>query len=814
MLTDLRHAVRGLRHAPGFAAAAALMLGLGIGGSTGVFGIVHAVLLAPLPFGDADRIVMIWERRDTSHAANLRVSGHEYLAWKEHTRVFERMALFHHEARHVTGVGDPEQIAILRVSVDYFPLLQIRPALGRTFAEGEDRSGGGAVTLLSDQFWRRRFGGDQDVLGRPIVIDEQPVTIIGVLPPMPRALTADAWLPIDMDEHARTVGRHSLSVLARLSPGATIDQATADLTRAAVALEQAFPAENTGHRVAVMPVRENLVGEYRAALLALFAAVGLVLIVASANVANLLLTRSSTRQREFAVRSALGASRSHLVRLVLMESVLLSAGGGAIGLVVSLWLMDLAAGLTAVSIPLLDTARLDRSVLALGGGTTLVTGIVAGLGAAFQCSRQRSTVLHEGSRMSEDRGRGRLRSLLVGCEVALALMLLVGAGLMINSFLRLVTVAPGFSTDHALVLSLDLPGSRYPEAHQRRAFVDTLRTRLASLPGVVEVGATSNLPLGGADNWMAFSIEGRPEPLPGQGPTAAFRVVTPGYFRALQIPLRGGRSFEEGDARQALPLIRWFPQQPYPVGFDRPQRPPVAIVSDEAARRFWPGEDPIGRRIRVLFSPEVVIVGIVGDVRHTGLDMPIAPHIYLSHNQEPWDSVSAVIRTSGDPAPLASAVRDVVRSMDPRLPAPVRSMEDVLHASVERPLFYTTLIGLFAAVALGLSAAGISAVVSYSAARRTQEIGVRLALGAGRREVIRLVVGQGMRPVAGGVVAGIAGALALTQFLSTLLYGVEPGDPLTFAIVVAFLSLVALGACWVPAYRASRLDPVAALRTE
>jgi putative ABC transport system permease protein len=416
--------------------------------------------------------------------------------------------------------------------------------------------------------------------------------------------------------------------------------------------------------------------------------------------------------------------------------------------------------------------------------------------------------------MSDDPARGRLRSLLVGSEVALALMLLAGAGLMINSFLRLTAVTPGFTAERALVLGLDLPGSRYPEAHQRRTFVDTLLARLESLPGVTAAGGTSNLPLGGTENWTPFSVVGRPEPPPGQGLSAAFRVVTTDYFRALQIPLRRGRFFEPADARQAVPLVRWFPQQAYPEGFERPQSPPVAIVSEEAARRFWPGEDPLGQRIRVLFSPEATVVGVVGDVRHTRLDLPIAPHIYLSHNQEPWGSLSVVIRTTGEPGQLSAAVREHVRALDARLPAPLRAMDDVLSASLDRPRFYTGLLGIFAAIALVLSAAGISSVVSYSAARRTREIGVRMALGAERGEVTRLVIAQGMRPVLGGLAAGLVGAFSITRFLANLLYGVEPGDPLTFAVVVGFLTTVALVACWVPAYRASRLDPLAALRTE
>jgi putative ABC transport system permease protein len=467
-----------------------------------------------------------------------------------------------------------------------------------------------------------------------------------------------------------------------------------------------------------------------------------------------------------------------------------------------------------VRIPLLETAGLNWFDLGIAAAISLGTGLAAGIVPAMRSSRVHPGWLREGNRMSDDRGRQRLRTMLVGSEVALTLILLVGAGLLINSFVRLVAVNPGFDAAGVLVVPVDLPGSRYPEAHQRRAFFDRLIASIEGLAGVEVAGAVSHLPLGGADNWMPLHIEGQPAPAPGQELYAPFRVATAHYFKTLRIPLRRGRLFNDSDARQSIPVIRWFPQQPYPDGFDKPQPAPVAIVSETAARQFFAGEDPIGKRMRVLFSPEITIVGVVGDIKHNALNLPSFPHIYLLHDQEPWNSVSLVVRTSGPPTVLAAAVREQIRAADPALPVTVTTMDDVLTASTGRPRLYAVITGVFGAVALALAVVGIFGVVSYVAAQRTREIGVRIALGAQRREILELVVGQGMRPIAAGICAGIVGAVALTRFIGTLLFGVAPLDPLTFGIVIVLLTAVGLAACWIPAQRATRVDPLTALRAE
>jgi len=814
MLHDFRHAGRALFRSPAFTAIAVVTLALGIGANTAVLSLARAVFINPLPFRDADRLVAIAERRPGSRDTNLPVSGHEYASWKEQNHVFEQMTMSRGAAVNLTGAGEPETIEALLVSVSYLPTVGVTPALGRTFLEGEDAAGHNRVAILSDGLWRRRFGADPRIVGRTITLDGQSFSIVGVMRPLPASLIRDVLLPLDMAEHLRAVGRHNLYVVARLRPGASIDAARADVVAISQRLETTMPRDNTGHTVAVTSLRESMVGEFRRASWLIIAAVGFVLLIGCANVANLLLARGANRQREIAIRTALGAGRARVVRQLLVESLVLAAVGGAIGLLISAWIMDLAPEISAVSIPLLDTARLGWSGIALAVAISVLTGLVAGLVPALRSSRVHPEWLREGHRSSDDPERRRLRNALVACEVGLTLVLLVSAGLMINSFVRLISVDPGFRTAGVLVVPVDLPGARYPEAFERRNFYDRVIESVERIPGVEAAGAISHLPLGRAENWMPFRIIGQPDPPAGQEPYAPFRVATPRYFATLQIPLRRGRLFDERDARQSIPIIRWFPQQPYPPGFDQPQPAPVAVVSEAAARQFWPNADPIGQRLRVVFSPEVIVVGIVGDVKHNGLDLPAYPHIYLPHNQEPWNSVSMVIRSGLPAAQLVPAIRDRIHQADPALPFTVRKMDDVLTASVGQPRLYAAITGLFGIVALLLAVVGIFGVVSYVAAQRTREIGVRMALGAQRREILRLVVGQGMRPIVVGIAAGIVTAVGVTRFMTKLLFHVAPLDLTTFAVVTLLLTSVAIVACWIPARRATQVDPVTSLRAE
>ena len=809
MLHDLRHAVRGLLKAPGFAAVSILTLALGIGANTAVLSLARAVFFTPLPFKDPGRLVALAERRPSSRNTNIPISGHEFAAWREQNRVFEQIALYRPTGLNLTGGGEPKAVQVIEVSADYLSMLGLSPALGRWFTDGESR-----VAILSDPLWRQRFAADPAAIGRTITLNDQSYTVVGVMRPLPRSLTSDVILPLDIPEQIRAVGRHNLSAVARLRQDATLEAAQLDLRAIADRLAVQLPRDNTGHGVAVTPLREEMVGEFRRASWLMVAAVGFVLLIGCANVANLLLARGANRQREMAIRTALGAGRGRIVRQLLVESLLLAVVSGATGLLMSAWIIDLTANLSAVNIPLLETTRLGWPGLLLASAISLMTGLAAGMVPALRSSRVRPGWLRESHQVSDDRSGRVVRNALVAAEVGLTLVLLVGAGLMITSFARLVEVDPGFRTSDVLVIPVDLPASRYAEAYQRRAFYDGVIASIEGIPGVQSAGAVSHLPLGGADNWMPFRIVGRPEPGPGQEPYAPFRVATPHYFTALGIPLRRGRLFNDGDARQSVPLIRWFPQQPYPPGYDKPQAAAVAIVSESAAKQFWPGSDPIGQRIHVMFSPDVTIIGVAGDVHHNGLDLPSYAHIYLSHNQEPWSSVSLVVRTAVTPAELAPAVRDRMRAADPELPISVRTMADVMSASVGRPRLYAAMTAVFGSVALLLALVGIFGVVSYVAAQRTREIGVRMALGAQRREILMLVVGQGMRPIAVGIGLGVLTAVGITRFMAKLLFRVTPLDPFTFAVVTTLLGVVALVACWIPARRATQVDPLTSLRAE
>jgi putative ABC transport system permease protein len=814
MLHDIRYAVRGLLRSPGFTTVAVLTLALGIGANTVVLIAARAIFTNPLPFADPDRVVSLWERRGGSRDANIPVSGHEYEAWKAQNHVFEGVALFRGERPNLTGAGEPEAIQMLQVSANYLPLLGLKPVLGRTFAEGEDTDGRDRVAILSDRFWRRRFAADERIIGRKVTLDGEAFTVVGVLPPLPLTLIPDVLVPMDVPGEIRAVGRHNLNVLARLRPGVTIDRARTDMNAVAGQLARQMPDENTGHSVAVMSLRDDLVGEFQVAGVVMIAAVGFVLLIGCANVANLLLARGATRQKEIAIRTALGAGRARVVRQLVAESLVLAVLGGAAGLLISAWIMDLVPKIPAVRIPLLETARLNWFGLATAATISLCTGLAAGIVPALRSSSVRPGWLREGHRMSDEGSGQRLRTLLVASEVALTLILLVGAGLLIHSFMRLVAVNPGFDADSVLVVPIDLPAARYPEAAQRRDFYDRLMASVESLAGVESAGAVSHLPLGGADNWMPFAVTGRPPAARGQELYAPFRVATPHYFNALRIPLRRGRLFNAGDARQSIPIIRWFPQQPYPAGFEKPQAAPVAVISDSAVRQFFAGDDAIGKRIRVLFSPDITIVGVVGDIKHNALNLPSYPQMYLSHVQEPWNSVSLVVRTSVPPEQLAAPVRAKIRAADAALPVNVSTMNDVLAASTDRQRLYALITGIFGSVALGLAVVGIFGVVSYVAAQRTQEIGVRMALGAQPHEVLRLVVLQGMKPIAVGMMAGTLLSIGLSRFMATLLFHVAPLDPVTFVLVIILLAAVALIACWIPARGATHVDPLTALRAE
>ena len=813
LLQDVRYGVRSLLKRPGFTAIAVITLALGIGANTAIFSVVNAVLLRPLPFKEPARLVMVWERRANSARANLPISAHEFMAWKERAHSFESLTLFQPDGLNLTGKGDPVTVTAAQVSAEFFSVLGVQPLLGRTFVSGADQAGGAKEVVLSKKLWTQRFAADRGVINQTITLNDQSYTVIGVVPSL--ELIPDAILPIDLTTEVRRVGKHSNEVMGRLKPDVTLEQAQAELTHIAGQLEQQYPRNNVGHGVQAVSLHEDTVGHFRLALFVLFGAVCFVLLIACANVANLLLTRAAARRHEMAIRTALGAGRSRLIRQMLTESLLLGVLGGGLGLLLAVWLIDLLPKIKAINVPRLEQVNLDGRVLLATIGFSLLTGVLTGIVPAWRNSGPRlSRWISEGRRGSAGPGRRRIGSTLVVLEFALAMILLVGGGLMLKSFVRLVRVDPGFDPHQVLRLDLTLPGPRYPEKRQQLAFYEQLIDKLKGLPGVESVGATTRTPLNPGDNWAGFVIEGRPEPAPGQEQQAALRSVSNDYFRSLKIPLRKGRFFTEADARVSLPLIRWYEQQPYPPHFNEPQPVPTVIINERMAHLYWPDEDPLGRRLRIIASPWLTVVGVVGDVHHTALNSQPNPEMYLSHLQEPDASLAVMMRTTGNPLSLVPAVREQVSSLDKDQPLTLATLDEVFSSSVAGQRFNALLLGLFGGLALVLAMVGVFGVINYSVAQRTHEIGIRLALGAQRRDVFKLVVGQGLLLALLGVAIGSGGAFALTRLLTSLLYGVSPTDAETFVIISLLLTVVALLACYIPARRATKVDPLVALRYE
>ena len=813
LLKDIRFGMRGLMKRPGFTAVAVITLALGIGANSAIFSVVNAVLLRPLPFKDPDRLMVVWERRENSGRANLTLSGHEYAAFKERTNVFEALTLIQPNGYNLTGRGDPVVVDVGEVSTEYFAVVGAPPLLGRTFAPGEDQQGGAKVVVLSHELWTQRFGSDPNVVNQMIRMNDQSYTVIGVMPEL--ELMPNVLVPIDMRGELRKVGKHSHQVIGRLKPGVTLDQAQAELAHVAQQVQQEFPDANRGHGVQVEPLHEVITGSAQLPLFTLFGAVGFVLLIACANVANLLLSRAASRQREMAIRTALGAGRWRLIRQTLTESLLLGIFGGGVGLLAAVWLVTLLSKITAVDIPRLDKISIDSRVLLATFGFSILTGLLTGIAPAWRTSEPRlSQWIKDGIRGSMSPGRRRISSALVVAEVALAVVLLVGGGLMLKSFVQLMRVDPGFEPNQVLRLDFALPGLKYRQPQQQTAFYNELLGRLQSLPGVESVGATTQTPLSPGDNWTGFAIEGRPEPPQGNLQQAAIRSVSDDYFRTMQIPLRKGRYFNNSDARVALPLIRWFEQQPFPERFNEPQAAPAVIINETMARLYFPNEDPLGRRLKILYSPWLTIVGVVGDVRHMGLNTPPNPEMYMSHLQEPQSTMAVMARTTGDPLQLASAAREQLKAMDRDLPVTVKTMDQIFSNSLAGQRFNTSLLGVFAAVALLLAMIGVFGVINYSVAQRTHEIGIRIALGAQRGDVFKLVVGQGLLLALIGVGVGVAGAVVVTRLIEGMFYGVSPTDGPTFVAVSLIVTMVAFLACYLPARRATRVDPLVALRYE
>jgi putative ABC transport system permease protein len=795
---DCKYGLRTMRRAPGFTAVVILTLALGIGANTAIFSIVNAVLLRPLSYRDPARLVTVL------HDGWKPVAPANFLDWREQSRSFESVAAAQVWNLTMTGQDRPEQLNVLQTSAEIFHVLGVDAALGRTYSAGEDRPGREHVVVLSHRLWQRRFGGDRRVVGREVTLDGEPYTVIGVMPPDFQfapfwATHAEAWLPLNLGRRVSDRRGQSLRVFARLKDGVTREQAQAEMEAINRRLEEQYPRTNEGLTVAVDPLHEKVVGKSRPALLVILGAVGFVLLIACANVANLMLAKAAARQREIAVRLALGAGRWRVVRQLLTESLLLSLAGGGAGLLLAFWCNTALASYGPDTLPRIQTVGLDARVLVFTLGLSVLVGLLFGLAPALRATKTELT------ESLKDRARGstpgrrheRVRQLLVVGEIALSLVLLVGGGLMMRSFLRLTSVDPGFDPRGVLTVTVPLAGPRYSTDEQRASFFQQLTTRVSSLQGVKSASAINHLPLGG-DVWsFSFTPEGRPAPPSSEQPSAVYRVARPDYFRTMGAALLKGRDFTERDVATS---------------------PGVVIVNEALARQQWPGEEPLGKRITVGgggINPREV-VGVVKDVKQGEWSAEPKPEVYLPHSQAAAPrSMALVLRASSDPSMIEPEVRREVWAIDRDLPvSQVTGMEEVVADSVGQQRFNTLLIGAFAAAALILAAAGVYGVMSYAVAERTHEIGVRMALGARGRDVLGMVIGQGLVLTLCGLALGLAGALALARVMTSVLYEVSPTDPLVFGGVVGALTLSALAACYVPARRATKVDPMLALRHE
>jgi predicted permease len=803
---DGAYAVRTLIKRPGFAAVAVLTLALGIGGTTALFSVVDGVLLRPLPYPEPDRLALLWGVETGMKSGSSATSYPDYVDIKAAQKSFDRMASWSNWQLNVTGADlEPTRVPVSWVSRDLLPLLGVRPVLGRNFLPEEDRVGGEPVVILTHRFWTSRFASDRRVIGRTMMLDGRAHTVVGI---MPSGFTwgtsggSQLLLPAEPVHSDRSRGQHNLLVIGRLRAGVALEAAEADVIAIAAHLEEEYPDWNTGRSAMLQPLREAVVGDVRPALLMLFGAVVVVLLIVCANIANLTLARATGRANEVAIRTALGAGRNRLVRQLLTESVLLALIGGAVGILVAYAGIGLLASLGPGDIPRLDGVGIDARVAAFALAVTVVTGVLFGLVPALQASKtDLHSSLKEGGRTSaQGGGRPRLRQLLVVSEMALAVVLVAGAGLFVNSFLRLQRVDAGFTQENVLVAPLALPESKYPFDDWRRgvAFYDALIERVEALPGVQSAALGYRHPLDGG--WeTSFQIKSLLELPQGDRPEARIRPVTPDYFETVGIPLLKGRTFTDRDMVDA---------------------PGVVIVNDAFARTFFRGEDPVGHRlIKGAWWPdrpdEWEIVGVVGDVKMDGLAQTTPWAMYFPYGQWPFNDMNLIVRASGEPLALSGAVRQQIWSLDGDVPVETfQTLTQIRTQSVAPQRFQTMLLGLFAALALGLAAVGIYGVLSYAVAQRTSEIGVRMSLGARTADILRIVVGQGMKLSLLGLLLGLLGALAATRLIAGLLFGVSPTDPATFAIVSTLLFLTGLGACAIPALRASRVDPVIALRSE
>src|ERR1043166_1631629 len=797
LFRDIRYGIRGLLKRPGFTAIALIALALGIGANTAIFSLVNAVLLRPLPFSEPDRLVWIFGNiRNGGNRAS--VSPLDFLDYRQQNTAFEEFAAMTSfpVALNLTGNGDPERLTAAAVTGNYFQALGVKPAIGSAFQLQNEKPGSDQVAILGYGLWQKRFGGDPSIVNKTVVLDGKSFQVLGVMPKdftFPQS--AQLWVPLDFDVEPGMKQRkaHFLRPIGRLKPGVTLAQAQADTDTVARRLEAQYPDTNTGWNLRLVSLREQLVGNTRPTLLILFGAVGFVLLIACANVANLLLVRAAGRQKEIALRTALGAGRFRIVRQMITESVLLALAGGALGTLLAFWGVELLVKLSEGSIPPTARVGIDATVLSFTLLLSVLTGVLFGLAPALRTMKLNlSESLKEGGRAGERGPRNRPRSVLVVLESAVAVVLLIGAGLLVRSLIRLQNTSPGFDAHNVLTMNVQLPRKKYSTPERSAGFFQQLESRLSGLPGVETVGMVSELPLSGQPNDMPYTVEGRPPVSSDQEFDDDFRRVNRNYFAAMRIPFLRGRNFTEQEVAQGAKVV---------------------IISELLASQTFPNEEPLGKRLVMgMRKQPFEIIGIVGAIRHRALES----HPAAAMNMPAYETgTNVVIRTKGDPASLAAAVRKEVQGVDADQPvAAVQTMEQWLETSKAGPRYRTTLLTLFALVALLLASTGIYGVMAYSVSQRTHEIGVRMALGARPWDVLKLVVRQGMALVIVGVVLGLLGSYALTRVMSTLLFGVTARDPITFVAVAGLLTLVAFVACYIPARRATKVDPLVALRYE
>ena len=806
LLQDLRYALRTLRRSPGFALVAVLTLAVGIGLNTAMFSVVNGVLLRPLPFRDPDRLVRLHHMHPEKAPTGGPFSPQDLDDLRAGATGFESLAAYlftpGETAVNLTGgTGEPRSVQAAYVSKEFFPLLGVNAARGRTLRPEENVPGNDRVAVVSDAFWRSRFNGDPRVVGQTLTLGGEPYTIVGVMPPafsFP-GREAELWMPISQikeDDIPRERGLRWMEVVGRLRPGTSPEAALGSVNAVLSRLSQEYSGTNEGWgRARLETLRDAMVGPVRPALLVLLGAVVLVLLGACANLANLLLARASGREREIAIRTALGASRARLVRQLLTESLVLALLGGGLGLALADVGVRALLALSAGTIPRPDAVGVDGRVAAFALLLSVATALLFGLVPAVRAARAATAqTLRDGGRGGTERRGGGTRAALVLAQTAAAMVLLVGAGLLVNSLYRLLTVNPGFHSEHVLLASLDIPTERYDNTQKKNGYRNELIRRVGELPGVVAVGAAKTQPLhGGGEPWE-FTIPGRSGPSATMAPASGALIVSPGYFTALGIPLVRGRVFDPRD--------------------DLPESPAVMLVNQAAARRYWPGADPVGQTVK-LGETELTVVGVVGDVRNDGLASEPQPTVYAPFSLAPRPSTQLFIRTTGDPAVLADAVRRTIHDTDPLQPiAEVRTLRSAMADTVAQPRFFTILLSIFGSVAVFLAALGLYGVVAYSVTRRTNEIGIRMALGARAHDVVTMVIGHSAWPTGMGIVAGAVAALVLSRWMASLLFQVRPADPATFVAAAVLLGGVALLASWIPARRAAGIDPNLALRAD